>query len=149
MVLLTWVGLMFSALAAVASGSLINPFRGRSSSDFYINPINFQQYEQSIKSASGQIKSNLKEMQAVPSAYWIDVKEKIKKGTADDMRSLEGILQDAASKSHPQLCVFMWYDLPNRDCKAKASNGQICCNKNADGSCNYKAGGDCAEGIRE
>jgi len=150
MALLRLVGLLFSALAAVASGTTSNPFRGRSSSDFYINPINFQQYEQSIVSASGQIKSNLKEMQAVPSAYWIDVKEKIRaKGTADDVRSLEGILQDAASKPRPQLCVFMWYDLPNRDCKAKASNGQICCNKNADGSCNYKAGGDCAEGLRE
>jgi len=39
------------------------------------------------------------------------------------------------------------YDLPNRDCHAKASNGEICCNPNADGTCNYVMGGDCAAGL--
>jgi len=138
------------ALMGLASGALSNPFKGRKDSGFYINPINYRQYEQSLETTSGEIKDRLKQMQGVPSAYWIDVKEKIRaKGTTDDLRTLEGILQDAASNPQPQLCVFIWYDLPNRDCKAHASNGQICCNKNADGSCNYKLGGDCAEGIRE
>jgi len=150
MALLRLVGLSLSTLAGVVSGALSNPFRGKTGNDFYINPINFGQYGQSIDSASGQIKANLQEMQKVPSAYWIDVKEKIKAtGTADDSRSLEGILRDAASKPKPQLCVFMWYDLPNRDCKAHASNGQICCSKNADGTCNRHSDGDCAEGLRE
>jgi len=62
---------------------------------------------------------------------------------------LEGILRDAASKGRPQLGVFMWYDLPNRDCKAHASNGQICCKKHADGTCDRRSDGDCAEGLRE
>ena len=80
-------------------------------------------------------------MQKSSSAYWIDVKSKIN-GT-------EGILADAASKHPPQLVVFIVYDLPNRDCHAKASNGEICCNPNADGTCNYDMGGDCADGITE
>jgi len=150
MALLGLVGLSLSALAGLAFGAVSNPFSGKTGNDFYINPINFRQYEQSIESSSGQIKMNLQEMQKVPSAYWIDVKEKIKTGgTVDDERTLEGILRDAASKDQPQLCVFMWYDLPNRDCKAHASNGQICCNKHADGTCDRRSGGDCDEGLRE
>jgi cellulose 1,4-beta-cellobiosidase len=59
----------------------------------------------------------------VPSAFWIDNKDKIHGRDRD--YTLEGILHDAASKSVPPLCVFIFYDLPNRDCNAKASNGEI------------------------
>lgn len=76
MALLGLVGLSLSALAGLAFGAVSNPFSGKTGNDFYINPINFRQYEQSIESSSGQIKMNLQEMQKVPSAYWIDVKEK-------------------------------------------------------------------------
>ena len=33
--------------------------------------------------------------------------------------------------------------------QAKASNGEICCTYNSDGTCNYIAAGDCANGIAE
>ena len=62
---------------------------------------------------------------------------------------MEGILADAAAKSPPQLVVFIVYDLPNRDCHAKASNGEICCHYKADRTCDYDAGGDCVAGIAE
>jgi len=39
------------------------------------------------------------------------------------------------------------YDLPNRDCHAVSSNGEICCYPNSDGTCNYNQGGDCADGL--
>jgi cellulose 1,4-beta-cellobiosidase len=58
----------------------------------------------------------------------------------------QGILADAAKKGG-QLVVFIVYDLPNRDCHAKASNGEICCTYNADKTCNYDVGGDCADGL--
>jgi hypothetical protein len=41
------------------------------------------------------------------------------------------------------------YDLPNRDCNARASNGEICCSYNADRTCDYSAAGDCAAGLNE
>jgi cellulase/cellobiase CelA1 len=85
-------------------------------------------------------------MMDISSAYWIDVKSKVV-GTGTG--TLEGILQDAASKPIKQLVTFMIYDLPNRDCHAKASNGEICCTYNTDGTCNYLAGGDCSAGLRE
>ena len=70
-------------------------------------------------------------------------------GTGSDTASVAGILKAAAAKSPPELVTLIVYDLPNRDCKAKASNGEICCNPNADGTCNYNAGGDCADGLSD
>merc|ERR1711920_327141 len=67
-------------------------------------------------------------MQNVPSAFWIDVKTKIYKGNGHpDLSTVEGILEDAARCDPPHLVTFIVYDLPNRDCWALASNGEICC----------------------
>jgi cellulose 1,4-beta-cellobiosidase len=86
-------------------------------------------------------------MQNVPSAYWVDVKTKINGGA--NTSSVSGILADAASRSPVPTVLFIVYDLPNRDCHAKASNGEICCTTNADGTCDFDASGDCAAGITE
>ncbi|KAJ1454469.1 1, 4-beta cellobiohydrolase [Pelagophyceae sp. CCMP2097] len=86
-------------------------------------------------------------MKSVASAYWIDVKSKIE---LESTGGLRGILLDAASQSPPPLCVFIVYDLPNRDCHAKASNGEICCTYNDDGTCDYEvAGSTCKDGLEE
>merc|ERR1719410_1146093 len=85
-------------------------------------------------------------MKATPSAYWIDVKSKIR---GHGLNTVEGILRDAALRNTKQLVVFIWYNLPNRDCDAKASAGEICCSRFEDGSCNYEKESDCAEGIEE
>lgn len=120
-----------------------NPFEGHT---YYVNPSYQKELNSSIATATGKAKSVMQEMMGISSAYWIDVKAKI---TGDTTGSVEGILKDAASKSPPQLVVFIVYDLPNRDCDAKASNGEICCYANADGTCNYDKTGDCKEGIAE
>jgi len=65
----------------------------------------------------------------------------------NNTNSLQGILADAAKKNPVPLCVFIVYDLPNRDCHALASNGEICCTYNNDGTCNYNAGGNCSAGL--
>jgi len=125
------------------ASSMGNPFANKV---FYKNPTNQASYDGSIATASGVTKQNLMRMRDVPSAYWIDVKAKIK-GTS--MKSLEGILADAASKSPPEMVVFIWYDLPNRDCHAKASNGEICCKYLPDGRCDYEYQSDCKWGVME
>merc|ERR1712157_285053 len=48
-----------------------------------------------------------------------------------------------------ELVVLIHYDVPNRDCKAVASNGEICCTYKADGRCDYTAGGSCEDGLTE
>jgi cellulose 1,4-beta-cellobiosidase len=131
------VGLVVAAVAST------NPFEDH---EFYVNPANGNEYDSSISTATGSVKANLEAMQKVASAYWIDVKEKIHGNGTD---SLEGILKDAASKPTPPLVTVIWYDLPNRDCDAKASNGQICCTKAADGTCDYDTQSDCADGLKE
>merc|ERR1719242_2550760 len=104
------------------------------------------EYDRSIETDSHQVKGNLKKMQAVPSAYWIDKKAKINgSGTG----TVAGILQDAANRSTPELVVFIWYDLPNRDCDAKASSGEICCTRRPDGTCNYDIKSYCSHGLHE
>ena len=137
--------LFFSLLVFVeCQGS--NPF---ASNNFYVNPAFVAEIESSIqKCADPTTCSNLKVMAGMASAFWIDVKAKIT-GDLNHTTSVKSILADASSKSPPQTVVFIVYDLPNRDCHAKASNGEICCTYNADGTCNYDAGGDCAAGITE
>jgi cellulose 1,4-beta-cellobiosidase len=131
------------ALKAFNASSMGNPFQGKV---FYKNPINQASYDSSIATSTGIVKQNLMKMRDVPSAYWIDVKDKIR-GTS--MRSLEGILADAASKSTAEMVTFIWYDLPNRDCHAKASNGEICCKYLPDGRCDYTYQSDCKKGLKE
>ncbi len=134
-----------SAVAA-GSGPGSNPFAGQ---DFYVNPDFEREISSSISSCTDPVAcANLKLMKGVSSAWWIDVKAKIN-GDANHTTSVASILADAASKTPPQLTVFIVYDLPNRDCHAKASNGEICCTYNGDGTCNYDAGGDCSAGIAQ
>jgi len=117
-----------------------NPFTGKT---FYVNPAYQKELLGSINTASGTVKQTLQEMYNIPSAYWIDVMAKIN----GNNNSVETILRDATSKNPVPLVVFIVYDLPNRDCHAKASNGEICCYANSDGTCNYDQSGDCAQGI--
>jgi len=120
----------FAQTVGVVSGTNAtagNPFDGVG---WYVNPANMEEYDGSIATASGTTKANLEGMKNVASAYWIDVKNKI-----DDtsLRGMRGILADSAAKATPELVTFMHYDVPNRDCKAVASNGEICCTYKSNG----------------
>mmetsp|Transcript_68157 Transcript_68157/g.192569 ORF Transcript_68157/g.192569 Transcript_68157/m.192569 type:complete len:539 (-) Transcript_68157:230-1846(-) len=124
-------------------GDTGNPFESR---PFYVNPTYISELESSIATAEDEVKCTLESMRGVPSAFWLDSKAKI---LGKGSNTMQGILQDAASKSPPQLVVFIVYDLPNRDCHAKASNGEICCTYKEDGSCDYIKAGDCSAGLDE
>jgi len=134
---------MVSLLAFLAVAFAANPFAGKT---YYVNPSYQAELQTSIDSETdATIKSTLQKMQTVGSAYWLDVKSKI---SCSNTSCASGILADALSKGG-QLVVFIVYDLPNRDCHAKASNGEICCTYNSDKTCNYDVGGDCSAGINE
>jgi len=131
----------FATLISLASAAG-NPFADHP--QWYVNPANMAEFDESIATASGITKTNLEGMKNVPSAYWIDTKDKI-----DDtsLRGLRGILADAQKRN--ELVVVIHYDVPNRDCKAVASNGEICCTYKPDGRCDYLAQGSCEEGLTE
>ena len=122
-----------------------NPFADKV---FYVNPSYKESLSTSIATATGDILTNLQAMMDVPSAYWLDRKTKITGSSTD---SMEGILEDALNKPVPELVVFIVYDLPNRDCHAKASNGEICCKYKPDGRCDYTDVSDrrCEAGLKE
>lgn len=113
---------------------------------WYVNPSYRTQLQSSIETSDGNVRETLESMLNITSAYWIDVKGKL---TGNTTSTLEGILADSASKASPELVVLIVYDLPNRDCHAKASNGEICCTYLSDGRCDYLANGDCAAGLEE
>lgn len=107
-----------------------NPFVGQT---YYVNPSYKDLLQSSIDTAQGKTKETMQKMQNVPSAFWIDIKSKIRKGNGHpDLSTVEGILEDAAKCDPPHLVVFIVYDLPNRDCWALASNGEICCHYGKD-----------------
>jgi len=139
-------GLCAVVCLAIPKQTGTNPFTGKT---FYVNPSYQSELNTSINSCSGPtcnstVKNTLIKMQSVASAYWLDVMAKINGNTT---KTAEGILADAASKKPVPLVVFIVYDLPNRDCHALASNGEICCYPNADGTCNYNQNGDCRQGL--
>jgi cellulose 1,4-beta-cellobiosidase len=102
-------------------------------------------------------------MAKTPSAYWIDVKNKIYLPTNQHIQNktsyVEGIMEDIINSNNKYSIVnFIIYNLPNRDCKAFASNGEICCERslecqlNGNYYCNtecQKKAINCNEGIEE
>jgi cellulose 1,4-beta-cellobiosidase len=134
-------------LCATALSAGPNPFAKQS---LYVNPTYVAELDSSIANSTGKVKQTLESIRSVSSAYWLDIKAKIQSnGTPGETYSMEGILQDAAGQHPVPVVTFIVYDLPNRDCNAKASNGEICCTYNADGTCDYTAGGSCEAGLKE
>ncbi len=68
---------------------------------------------------------------------------------------MASVLEDARATTPVPVVTFVVYDLPNRDCHARASNGEVCCvyvdDVAAAGArkCDYLAVTDCADGLRE
>ena len=93
----------------------------------------------------------LRQMLDVPVAFWVDSKRKIRGPTSHTVDTVEGVLRNASLSGRP-LCVFILYNLPNRDCNAKASSGEICCERTTLGMCDRSGGGGsgtCDSGLRE
>jgi cellulose 1,4-beta-cellobiosidase len=54
---------------------------------------------------------------------------------------LDAAVKKQQQSGRKQTVLFIVYDLPNRDCAASASNGEICC----DGNAPDKKTGNCGE----
>jgi len=92
-----------------------------------VNP-DYQAEVQTVIDSNPSLSAKLKVAQGISVAYWIDTISRIQNITA----VLEGAKQKQASTGTPQLTTFIIYDLPQRDCAAAASNGEIQC---ADKTC--------------
>ena len=102
-----------------------NPFA--TPGGWFINPsfrTNVLRTLASARDASDAEKHALTGMANSPAAIWIDTSDKLR--GAHEPGSLEGVLanvsNEAAGRGRAvELCVFVLYNLPHRDCSAKAS----------------------------
>jgi len=134
-----------------------NPFLA--ANQFYASPhlaVKWSELRaQSALSSDGSLDTRLLKLASVPSALWIDTKAKLC-DTFGSHDTLEGSLASAAGMAasnggRAPLCTFVWYNLPNRDCHAKSSSGEICCGGTLpDGRCDLSNQmSDCSAGLAE
>ena len=109
-----------AALLGVASASPANssnPFLGKT---IYSNPV-FTGNVKKTETDNPSVAALLASTEQIGAANWIDSMAKIS--------TIEPILQGAKANGH--IPMFVIYDLPNRDCSALASNGEILCEDNS------------------
>ena len=130
---------------AVRHSSSGNPVSGH---PFFVNPFYISNLRRTVFYTKGPEKLKLIRNLNVPTAFWLDSKESIHKGRYGT--NAETVLNLAAYDKRKPLVTFIIYNLPNRDCAANASAGEICCSYNANGTCNYvDTSNKCEDGIRE
>ncbi|KAI9928753.1 hypothetical protein ASPWEDRAFT_149425 [Aspergillus wentii DTO 134E9] len=96
-----------------------NPFTGY---QLYVNPFYASEVSEAIPSMTGSLAEKASAAAEVPSFFWMD--------TADKVPTMGEYLKDIKSKneagaSPPIAGTFVVYDLPDRDCAALASNGEL------------------------
>jgi cellulose 1,4-beta-cellobiosidase len=103
-----------------------NPFAG---ADGYINPDYAAEVQAQAASAGGTLGQQMTRVAQQPTAVWLDRIAAVTGGSGVT-RTLAGHLdaavqQDSGNGSRPLVITIVVYDLPNRDCAALASNGEL------------------------
>lgn len=93
-----------------------NPFAGAS---FFVNPSYAERVLASIDSAPGK-EAALREVARQPTALWLD-----RIAALDRVPRALAEAAEQGAPGQPRVPVFVVYDLPNRDCSAKASAGEL------------------------
>jgi cellulose 1,4-beta-cellobiosidase len=95
----------------------VNPFAG---ARLYRNP-DYVQAVQALESKHPAEVGLLKKLEALPTAIWLSWIA----DTKDVPRYLDDALAQQKAGGEPVVSVFVLYDLPNRDCNAQASAGEL------------------------
>jgi cellulose 1,4-beta-cellobiosidase len=126
-----------AASSGTVASHVTNPFTG---ANWYVNPDYTAEVATSAASASGTLAAQMTYVGNEPTFIWLDHIGAIY-GGSDNMSgagntarmSLEAQLQNAVSKasgSTPEIFPIVIYDLPDRDCAALASNGELSISNN-------------------
>jgi cellulose 1,4-beta-cellobiosidase len=99
---------------------------------YYVNPDYIQKVETAASKASPTDAPLIRKVEAYPTAIWLDSIT----STANVGRHLDNAKQVQLKTGQPTLTVFVVYDLPNRDCAAKSSAGELKVSEN--GEARYK-----------
>jgi cellulose 1,4-beta-cellobiosidase len=100
-----------------ATPSTGNFFDGAS---FYLDP----QYVAKVETAATQSPANaakFRKVEAYPTAIWLDSIA----AARETSRTLDAAAAQEKASSQPVVAVFVLYDLPNRDCSAASSAGEL------------------------
>jgi cellulose 1,4-beta-cellobiosidase len=110
---------------------VVNPFTG---STWYVNPSYTAEVATSAATASGTLAAQMTVVGKQSTGVWLDHIGAIYGGSQNNsLMSLQAHLQTAVSQesgSTPILVPLVIYDLPNRDCAALASNGELSISNN-------------------
>jgi cellulose 1,4-beta-cellobiosidase len=105
-----------SEVAGAEQSAVGNPFVGAS---FFVNPEYSRKAESTALEYPAEA-SAIGKLARVPTAIWLD--------SVNSAESVSNILQaagESAQGDKPALTVFVLYNLPNRDCSAQASAGEL------------------------
>jgi cellulose 1,4-beta-cellobiosidase len=94
-----------------------NPFIG---AHFYVDPAYVAKVESSIKESPADA-ALLKKVETFPTAIWLDSI----KSVASIPKTMDAAAAQQKKDGQPVVTVFAIYDLPERDCAAVASNGEL------------------------
>ena len=101
-----------------------NPFRGV---NFFLNPDYAEKVESTAQKYPAMARA-IREVEQHPTAVWLD--------TIAEVSKLPHFLDEAkkqqVASGKPTLAVFVLCDLPNRDCAAKASAGELAVEENGE-----------------
>jgi len=140
--LVTGIGLTaiaFGAACASSSSSLqpkaitastgapppaVNPFQG---ARFYVDP-EFARTVARVPTATPEDAARMKKVAAYPTAVWLESVETAKLAGP----TLDDALKQEAAGGGPVVPVFVVYNLPNRDCSAEGSRGELFVDKNGE-----------------
>jgi cellulose 1,4-beta-cellobiosidase len=117
-------GLVAVATPASAATHLENPFANARG---YVNPDWAALVNQEAARTGGSLGQKMSTVATYPTAVWMDRIAAITEG-----RGLRGHLNAALAQSNgtPVAITVVIYDLPNRDCAALASNGELLISQN-------------------
>ena len=121
-----------AAGSATTASHVTDPFTG---STWYVNPDYTAEVATSASGASGTLAAQMTSVGTQPTFIWLDHIGAIYGGSDNasgaggtGRMSLAAQLQNAVSKasgSTPEIFPIVIYDLPDRDCDALASNGEL------------------------
>src|SRR3990172_1685963 len=128
------------APGAAGSTNSGNPFAGAS---FYVNPqwaSDVRGAAQAVAAQEPELSAAIQRVASQPSAFWLDRIAAID-GTSTSLGLAghldEALTQQASDGGGPMVVAMIVYDLPDRDCAAFASNGEL--HTNQDGLARYEA----------
>ncbi|MGH3067342.1 MAG: glycoside hydrolase family 6 protein [Streptosporangiaceae bacterium] len=117
-----------AAGSASTPSHVVNPFTGAS---WYVNPNYTSEVATSVAGASGTLAAQMTLVGQQPTGIWLDHIGAIYGGSDNSSRmSLQAQLANAADSTSPTIVPIVIYDLPNRDCAALASNGELTVSNN-------------------